>query len=385
MVVQRFDRATVDNFARMSNGSLRAKANLTKVGVFPYRAADGTIVREYRPAEEVFAVDALNSLRGITLTWMHPKEFVNETNWKELAIGHVSDNIAQHEDVYASGDVVVSSADGIAKVETNGGGELSCGYDCVLVNQSGVTDSGEQFDAIQTKIVYNHVALLPKGAGRLGRDVALRTDAAEQIEATKEENEPMATHRIDGKDYTAGSPEHLAAVDAQIASLVIKVSEADKRADAAEAARKVAEAKSDPKAIKAAADKRAMLITRAARDGVKHADEGTDDEILLAILKKAHPSLDFAALALSHEQLMTMLASTVGGGDKPDAPKDPHAGDPPKPPDGAAAPAPPRADSIDAARGGNGPANAGRRPQTEAEALKARQDATNNAWKGPKK
>lgn len=365
----------------MPDGSLRAKANLTKVGVWPYRDAAGNVVREYRPPEEVFAAESLASLRGVTLTWQHPKDFVNEANWKELAIGHVSDVIDVHEGVYASGDVVVSAADSIARVDSSEAGDLSCGYDCVLVATPGVTDSGEKYDAIQTKIVYNHVALLPKGGGRLGRDVSLRTDAAEQVESTNNESEHMATQRIDGKDYTAGTPEHIAAVDAYCASLALRLSDAEKRADAADAARKKAEAASDPKVIKAAADKRAMLLTRAASDGVKHADEGTDDEILLAILKKAHPSLDFAALALSHEQLMTMLASTVGA--KPDAPKPPDApsGEGPKPPD-ATPPGPPRADSIDAARGGHGPKNPGPNgTKTESDALAEQRAKTNNAWK----
>lgn len=378
---QRFTRLDAATYERMLDGSLRARANLTKSCVAVYRRDDGTRIREYRPPAEVFAPESIATLRGVTLTWMHPANFVNAENWKELSIGHVSDHVHEVDGVYLSSDVVVSNAAEIAKIDAGDAGDLSCGYDCVLVDTPGVTDSGEIYDAVQTQIVYNHVALLPRGSGRLGRDVSLRTDAAELD--YDEETTKMTTHRIDGKDYNAGSPEHLAAVDAHVASLVIKVSDAEKRADAAALKAATAEARATPEAIRAAAEKRARLLTEATTrgvklDGGKKIDEGTDDEILLTILKDAHPSLDFAALGLSHEQLMMLLQQTATKGA---APKDKPPGEAPKPP-GDVPPVPPRTDSIDAARGGAGPLNEPKPQRTEADVLRDKQEARRAAQKG---
>jgi hypothetical protein len=372
----------------MLDGSLRAKANLTKSCVAVYRRDDGARIREYRPPAEVFSPASLATLRGITLTWLHPTEFVSADNWKDLSIGHVSDVVNVESD-YVTSDVVVSSATEIAKVDSGDAGDLSCGYDCVLLDTPGVTDSGEIYDAVQTQIVYNHVALLPKGSGRLGRDVSLRTDAAE-LDYDEQSNESalMTIHRIDGKDFTAGSAEHISAVDAKIAALVSQVSDAEKRVDVADKARAAAELKASPEAIRKAAAGRASLLTEAAARKIKldgkKLDEGTDDEILLSILKDAHPGLDFGALALSHEQLMMLLQQTAGkAGSKPDAAPgdkpDAMPGDAPKPP-ADPPPGPPRTDGIDAARGGgSGPLNAPKPTKTEADILREKREARNSA------
>lgn len=375
----RFDAVEVTGLTRLPSGAVRVDARPTKSGVFPYRRADGSIVREYRPPEEVLAPASLATLRGVPLTWMHPVEPVTAANWKALAIGHVSDDV-RAAPPYAETSVIVSDAENIARIaETKEAGDLSCGYAVDLDDTPGTTPEGEPYDVVQRNIVYNHVALLPKGAGRLGRDVSLRADSAACIVAE------MATHKIDGKEYEAGSADHIAAVDRKIGQLAADLAAVQKRADAAEA-------KASPEAIRTAAKERASLLARAMRDGVKldsgkRLDEGGDDEILLSILKKAYPELDFGKLMLSHEQMMAFLAQSVGGA-SPEAPADGMTPPEQTPPPGAGTPPPPpRTDAaearIDAARGKPGSSNVqASTPRTERDAIREREEKTRNAWKG---
>ena len=51
--------------------------------------------------------------------------------------------------------------------------EVSCGYRCDLDSTPGISPEGEPYDAIQSNIRLNHVALLPANKGRAGRDVKL--------------------------------------------------------------------------------------------------------------------------------------------------------------------------------------------------------------------
>ena len=65
------------------------------------------------------------------------------------------------------------------------------------------------YDAIQRGIVYNHAALGPSGWGRQGATVALKFDAGDAVQQTEISN---VKETIDGKEYTVGTPEHLAAL-----------------------------------------------------------------------------------------------------------------------------------------------------------------------------
>ena len=60
---------TSKTFKRTPQGFLRVNARLTKSGVFNYENT-----REYRPDEEVFRADSLESLKGAPVTDLHPSE-----------------------------------------------------------------------------------------------------------------------------------------------------------------------------------------------------------------------------------------------------------------------------------------------------------------------
>lgn len=345
MSVDRFDRAApITKITPVAGGGIRVDGALTRTGVMVYKFSDGSIRREYRPPEEVFAADSIASLRSAPVTELHPTEPVTAGNWRALSRGHVGDDVRAEQERLVVAPVVVQDADAIAGVQSRKWAELSCGYACELEMTAGTTPEGERYDAIQREIRYNHVALLPRGEARGGPEIRLRVDAATCIPSD------MATHRIDGKDFEAGSPEHLAAVDKAIGHAAAAKIAAEKRADDAEAKLAAETKRADAAAKIAAAAHRARLVEIAHRYALDadaaaaEAGPAGDDAILMKILTKAVPGIDFGKLMLSHEQLMAMLEQVIGA--STEAPAEGSA----PPADGSAPPAAPPADSITALR-----------------------------------
>lgn len=154
---------------------MRVDARLTRVGVLEYRRADGSVERELRLPEEVFRADSLETLTAAPVTHLHPTEMVGPENVRKLRVGGAG--AARNDgDQFVSAELQVEAADVIAKVDSGELQEISCGYYCELDRTPGVW-KGQTYDAIQRDIVYNHVALGPKGWGRAGSEVRLRLDS----------------------------------------------------------------------------------------------------------------------------------------------------------------------------------------------------------------
>ena len=175
--VQRFDFASIRSKpTRTPQGFLRIDANLTRVGVLLYRNEDGTVRRELRLPEEVFRDDSLTTLGGAPVTDLHPSDgLVSPVNVRELQRGHVSESI-EHDERFVNAPVIVQDQALIEMVEKGERKELSPGYTCHLDETPGEWN-GEKYDAIQRDIVYNHLAIGPKGWGRSGSEVALKMDS----------------------------------------------------------------------------------------------------------------------------------------------------------------------------------------------------------------
>lgn len=169
----RVDRAELRPPQKRADGSVRYDAVLSRVGVFEYRQPDGTVRKEYRSAEEVGRADSLASLELTPVTDGHPPKAGLA---KKVAVGAVGDRVDfDGERVKAS---VVILDDGINERVARGDlRELSPGYTVVYVPEPGVTPWGERYDGLQTEIIYEHHALVPRG--RQGSTVALRTDEAD--------------------------------------------------------------------------------------------------------------------------------------------------------------------------------------------------------------
>lgn len=157
---------------KREDGSVRYDAVFTRAGVFEYAQKDGSIVREYRAPEEVGRADSLATLELAHVTNRHPPK---KGMAKSRAVGTTGTNIKFDA---ATGCVTGSCViidDATNKDVERGIVELSCGYDVDIVDEPGVTPEGVRFDRKQVGIVYEHVALEPKG--RQGANVRLRTDS----------------------------------------------------------------------------------------------------------------------------------------------------------------------------------------------------------------
>lgn len=316
--VIRLDYGRLDGKAeRTPQGGLRVPASLTRAGIFTYRRADGTIVRELRPHDEVFSANSLATLRHAPVTDLHPPEgVVTPQNWRERSAGHVSEGVRQ-DGSFVVADVIVQDAALIEAVEAGQRREVSCGYRCRIDETPGVFE-GQPYDAVQRDISYNHAALGPSGWGRAGADVGLRLDSGDAVQCVAKKTgkksartddhtvrtDAMKTIRIDGIDYPADSAaleqavtkalaERDARLDAQSKELAAAKTASDQaqaRLDAqskelADTKTQLAEA-SDPKRLDALAAGRAELIAGAHRLGGQSLklDGMGDREIMLAAL-----------------------------------------------------------------------------------------------------
>jgi hypothetical protein len=435
--MRRYDVAELRGVERTPQGGLRIQANLTRTGVFKYRQHDGTMRRELRHPDDVFAGSSLSTFRQAPVTNLHPAVGpVTPENWKTLAVGTVADDVRQ-DGAFVAASLAVQDADMIRLIEAGERKEISCGYDCDVVDEAGIYE-GEAYDCRQTNIVGNHVALGPTNWGRAGRDVKLRLDAddAEQVL----ENKDMKTTKIDGVDYEVGSDAHLAKIDSIHAKALelektasAKLVEAEKvRADAATAALATEKtradnatadlaAATDPKALHKRVVERLRIVDsfrkasrivldrepdeakRKARADAdeKKAEGSSDNELMASVVKMIAPEFDSTDESEIRGAFKLVIAKLMAGGGEPDGDETQDAtaietpsdgGDPTMQPgqggsregegmDGApprSPVAPPRRDSIYDARGGRGDGVA---PKLSAEE-KNRQDSV-DAWKKP--
>jgi len=339
--VKRADRYEVreSKIERVAGGGIRVPCRASRIGVLAYTLEDGSTRREYRPPEEVFAAESLATFRDAPVTVQHPAEGeVDPSTWESVSVGHVSGDGVPEEDRFVRVAVVVHDAETIAAVEGKEIVEVSSGYTAELDPTPGTSPDGEEYDAIQRGIRYNHLALLRPGQGRAGPEVRILLDS--KIAGTLPVMDKIT---IDGVEYVKGSPEHLAAVERQRDAAI-------KRADsvAAEAIR-YAHRRAD-----LVATLRAVTGNPRRLDASDPAAETTSNESIIAeILGKKLPGLDLSGK--SPEFMMGALAAAMLGGDAPPAPM----GDSDKPPPAAPQEAPkdgePRRDALDDLRRDGGP------------------------------
>lgn len=319
-------------------GFLRADAYLARVGVQRYRRADGSEQLEFRPPEEVFKPDALESFGLAPITLEHPPRFVTSDNWRDFAVGDVGDNVVQDGD-FVKASLIVRDPDAIRDLETGSRQEVSCGYTCDLDMKPGVYKDAagkeHKYDCVQRNIVGNHVALVTRG--RAGPEVRVRLDAEDALESTlsvarqeeddtgrgRDKGDPpmgMVKHRIDGVDHEMSESAKQALEvqtgknDALVASLKADVKAANearekaaneaaelkKKLDAAEKAKADAV---DPEKVQALVKARVALCTQVQPilgDKVK-LDEMSEQAIMVAVLQKADK--DFKSDGKSEEYL----------------------------------------------------------------------------------
>lgn len=159
---------TVDATKRTADGYLAASARVARTGIQIYTGRecgrpDLDFVRVYRPEDEVFSAASMRSAAHRPVTDDHPHEPVTADNWGRLSKGHTGDEIVR-DGRFIRVPILLMDGPTIKKWE-EGKRELSQGYSCDLKWQDGITEDGEEYDAIQANIRYNHLALVKKARG----------------------------------------------------------------------------------------------------------------------------------------------------------------------------------------------------------------------------
>ncbi len=157
--------------ARITNdGFLVAEANVARTGIQLYSAGelgmDGDakkVIRVYRSPEEVFAADAMASYAHRPVTVDHPSVMIDASNWKQFAKGQTGDEVLRDGD-FVRVPMMLMDAAAIDEWR-DGKRELSMGYTMDLQVTDGETPDGETYDAVQTNLRMNHLALVSRARG----------------------------------------------------------------------------------------------------------------------------------------------------------------------------------------------------------------------------
>lgn len=322
-----FDKARVN-----SDGYMAVRARAARTGIYDYLGAevdpDGAhfaadeIVKVYRPPEEVFDRESLASYVGKPITNDHPAKPVTSANWRDVAGGTIMS--AARETVedgdFITFDLAFMDAELIRDIES-GKRELSNGYGAEIVVKDGITEDGERYQAIQTNMRGNHVAVVDRGrAGsqcRIGDAARCDVIDANAIKPklisgrtyadrfgdvkTGSDTQPKDANPMPKMMLIDGLQVDISNVDtaeATIKTLMDKASAAADRAEKAEAEvatlttdkakleaekatleKRVEDAKPKPHELRDAAKRYARVVDMAEKMGAKVEEEEDEDEI----------------------------------------------------------------------------------------------------------
>ena len=312
------DAVAVSGTRRTADGYLVAEARSVRTGIQLYAGSEVgkpelSVVRVYRPADQVFADASLQSFTHAPVTMDHPAEAVTADNWKQLAVGEVS-TAAKKDGEWVHLPLILKDAAAIQAVET-GKRELSAGYTCELVFGDGVTPDGEAFNATQTNIKINHLAIVDRArAGSKARigDGAISWGAAPVTNDQQPEKEKIMTLKtvtVDGipVEVTDQGATVISTLQSRLADANTKYADAEKAHQTAIAAKDADLAKKDAeidalkakvldeKALDAKVQSRADLITVAKSIAKDVKTEGLTD----AAIRKAVVSAKLGDAAIA--------------------------------------------------------------------------------------
>ena len=343
-------------FERTTEGFLKGRAIVTCCGVFTYKRADGTLQRELRLPEEVFAPATLESLKLKPVTLNHPTELVTPENADMLQVGSLGDNPSSTNQEYngygeptdlkkltdglnVAVDMIITKKDAIDAV-INGKQGLSMGYTCdIEMAEPGSTWCGVEYDYIQRNIKYNHCAIVDAGRAGDNAKIELRVDSADAVLedklVTKDGGTKMLKKiNLDGIDYEAEesvikalNTEKKRADDAvaelskfkedSAKELSVMTAERDtqkERADKAEEDLAKAKAQAlDSTKLDEAVNARIELYKNAEKAGVEVKNDMKDADIKKAVIAKIFPKAnldgkDSAYIDARYDATVEMLA-----------------------------------------------------------------------------
>lgn len=199
--VQRFDYGQITSVERTPQGFLKLPGFATRIGVFPYKDANGQVRRELRHPDDVFDPESLATLRFAPVTLEHPPVMLTPENVNEYRVGTVTDRVEVNRDL-VDVDLIVQDAAAIDAVENKGVRELSSGYLADLIPEQGIYN-GAEYDYRQKNIKHNHLAIVKRGRG--GPEVRLRLDSADAVIQDEEVETPASKSGSQGDQGVEGS------------------------------------------------------------------------------------------------------------------------------------------------------------------------------------
>lgn len=199
------DAVTIEGTKLRSDGYLVVDARIARTGIQQYLGSemgrpDLAVVNVYRPEAEVFDQASMASFAYRPITDDHPTVAVTSKNSKELARGWSDGEVAR--DGHRLRVPMMLTDQGLIDKVMADKRELSAGYTCDLKWEPGTTPEGLTYDAIQTNIRANHIAVVQRGrAGkecRIGDSADLWGSAPNTAAHDKETTMTLRTVLVDG-------------------------------------------------------------------------------------------------------------------------------------------------------------------------------------------
>lgn len=201
--VIRLDNLPLDQTYYTEEGYLKDKPIVTRTGIFEYTNADGTVSRELRLPEDVFAPESLESYKGKPVIITHDAGLVNKDNVSHEQIGTIlSEGCPDGDKVRA--EIIIHDTD---ELKSCGLRELSLGYNLDLEYTEGVWN-GQHYDAIQRNIRINHLALVQEA--RAGETARLNIDGRDKKNFKEDSSMKKNIKKTGKRSDGVLSPEQLA-------------------------------------------------------------------------------------------------------------------------------------------------------------------------------
>lgn len=167
--VTRIDSIPAGSTSFDEQGFLHDAPIVTTTGIFEYALPDGGVRRELRLPEHVFEKESLASYAGKPVIITHDAGSIDKNNVMKEIVGTIlSDGYQDGNNVRCK--IVIHDIDKVKKIPYR---ELSLGYSLDLIEEPG-TWNGEPYDAIQTNIRVNHLAIVENA--RAGEQAHLNLD-----------------------------------------------------------------------------------------------------------------------------------------------------------------------------------------------------------------
>lgn len=193
------DTVSLGDTKLSDSGYLEAFALTARTGIQQYLGVevgrpDLKVVNVYRDEKEVFSKRSLESFSKIPMTNDHPAQPVTSANWKQVAVGTTGDEVLRDGEYLKIG-LKITDGDAVSAVQA-GKRELSVGYSCELVWEDGIAPDGTAYQAKQTNIIADHIAIVQRG--RAGSRASIGDSWPQHTPTPEEKPMTLKTVTVDG-------------------------------------------------------------------------------------------------------------------------------------------------------------------------------------------